>query len=127
MPGSLGPAAKVLKVAELTSGILVLLFALTIPMSQPVLMLGYVVAAGAAFYAGFGFLARRSAQITAVVLALIILVPAAVRFVRVGVAPLPSTAARVAFSLVLVLFACQAVALVIAARALGARASTESL
>jgi GrpB-like predicted nucleotidyltransferase (UPF0157 family) len=115
-------------VVELTSGIVILLFALTIPMSQPVLMLGYVVAAGSAFFAAFSFPARRSAQITAAVLALIILAPAAVRFVRFGVGPLPGTAARVAFSLLLVLFACQGFVLVIAARALGARGSrSESL
>ena len=111
------------RIAEILSGVVLLLFALTIPMARWVLMAGYIVAASTAFYASSRLLTTRSARVIGIALALFILVPSVPRVVSNGIPVLPSSAAAVSYSLGLLLLVCQLFVLVVALRAFRARAS----
>ncbi len=111
------------RVAEIFSGVVLILFALTIPMARWLLMAGYVLAAGAAFYVSSRVLASRSAQVLGIVLALLILVPRVPSVLSNGMPVLPSSVAVITYSLALLLLICQLFILIVAVRALRAGAS----
>jgi len=111
------------RIAEIFTGVVLVLFALTVPMARWLLMAGYIIAAGAAFYVSSRMLVSRSAQVLGIVLALLILVPRVPRVVSNGIPVLPSSVAAISYSLALLLLICQLFTLIVAVRALRGGAS----
>ena len=111
------------RIAEIFSGLVLILFALTVPMARWLLMASYILAAGAAFYVSARVLVSRSAQVLGIVLALLILVPRVPRVLSNGIPVLPSSVAAITYSLALLLLICQLFILIVAVRALRVRAS----
>ena len=112
-----------IRIAEILSGVVLLLFALTVPMAQWLIMAGYVVAAGTAFFLSSRLLTTRSAQVVGIILAVIILVPRLPAVVNNGIPVLTNSVAAVSYSLALLLLVCQMFVLIAAVRALRVRAS----
>ena len=111
------------RIAEIFSGVMLILFALTVPMARWLLMAGYILAASAAFYLSSRLLITRSAQHIGIVLALLILAPRLPHVVSNGIPVLPSSVAVVSYSLALLLLVCQLFVLIVAVRALRKGAS----
>jgi hypothetical protein len=110
--------ATAIRIAELFSGFMLVLFALLVPMARWLVMAGYILAAGTAFYISAQLLVSRSAQVIAIVLALVILVPRVPSVVRDGIPVLPGAVAVISYSLALLLLVCQLFVLIVAVRAL---------
>jgi hypothetical protein len=111
------------RIAEIFSGIVLVLFALTVPIARWFVMTAYIAAGGTAFFVSSRLLVTRSAQVVGIVLALLILVPRLPAAVSNGIPVLPSSVAAVSYSLALLLLVCQLFVLIVAVRALRGAAS----
>jgi hypothetical protein len=117
---------RAVRIAEIFSGVVLVLFALTVPWARWLVLAGFILAASAAFYASSRLFVTRVGQVVGIALALIILVLSLPRVVRSGIPVLPNAAAAISYSLALLHIVCQLFVLIVAVRILLVRPGSGS-